>query len=598
MQDQNNVFFAIALSIVILISWQYFFATSFLGKQTPQKASQSGSIAIGAKSRPQAPGIESQPAAIPTTQQLTRQVALARSQRIAIDTPRLKGSIALTGGRIDDLSLAQYRETSDPKSPAVELLSPSGSPHPFYAEFGWISTSGMNLRVPTAETVWDQVGSGRLEIGHPIALVWQNDQGLEFRRTISVDDKYLFNIRDEVANKGQLNIVLAPYALVSRHNPPAALGYYLLHEGAIGVLGGQGLQEITYKVLDDKKRMTFNPENAWLGFTDKYWAAILIPDASAHLQAEFSASPLGTLKTYQVDYVQETQTIGPGGTGSAETRLFAGAKEVGIVDGYDKTLNLNHFDLLIDWGWFRFITKPMFALIDYIFRLVGNFGAAILIVTLILKVTFFPLANKSYASTAKMKALQPQIQLIRESFADDKMKQQQATMDLYKKEKINPIAGCLPTLIQIPVFFSLYKVLFITIEMRHAPFFGWIKDLSAPDPTNLFNLFGLIPYNPLSLPVIGGFLVIGAWPLIMGFTQWMQMKLTPASPDPTQAAIMNWMPIIFTFMLASFPAGLVIYWTWNNSLSVIQQSIVMRRNGVRIGLLDNLRAMFSKRSNE
>jgi len=320
-----------------------------------------------------------------------------------------------------------------------------------------------------------------------------------------------------------------------------------------------------------------------------------LPATSSPLLAEFSASALGTLKTYQAEYLQDAQTIAPGGTASVTARLFAGAKEVAILDDYDKALHLNRFDLAIDWGWFRFITKPMFTLIDTVFRLVGNFGVAILIVTLMLKIAFFPLANKSYASAAKMKALQPQIQLIRETFRDDKVKQQQATMELYRKEKINPIAGCLPTLIQIPVFFSLYKVLFVTIEMRQAPFFGWIKDLSAPDPTNVFNLFGLIPYDPVSLPLLGGFLVIGAWPLLMGLTQWLQMKLTPASPDPAQAAVLNWMPVIFTFMLAKFSAGLVIYWTWNNSLSLIQQSIVMRRNGVRIELWDKFRAIFRKK---
>jgi YidC/Oxa1 family membrane protein insertase len=524
-----------------------------------------------------------------------RQQALARSQRVAIDTPRLRGSIALTGGRIDDLALVQYREATDPKSPAIELLSPSGSRQPFYAEFGWVDASNFNLKVPTSETIWRQLGSDSLGVGRPVTLVWQNGQGLEFRRTISVDDKYLFGIRDEVANSGQTAVTLAPYALISRHNPPPTLGYYLLHEGAIGVLGDQGLQEVTYKALDDKKRITFDLGNAWLGFTDKYWAAALLPDTSSHLQAEFSASSLGTLKTYQADYVQDSQTIAPGGTGVAATRLFAGAKEVAILDGYDKALHLNRFDLAIDWGWFRFITKPMFSLIDAIFRLVGNFGVAILIVTLMLKIAFFPLANKSYASAAKMKALQPQIQLIRESFADDKVKQQQETMELYRKEKINPIAGCLPTLIQIPVFFSLYKVLFVTIEMRQAAFFGWIRDLSAPDPTNVFNLFGLIPYDPVSLPLLGGFLMVGAWPLVMGFTQWLQIKLTPASPDPAQSAILGWMPVIFTFMLAKFSAGLVIYWTWNNSLSILQQAIVMRRNGVRIELWDSFRAGFTKR---
>jgi YidC/Oxa1 family membrane protein insertase len=341
--------------------------------------------------------------------------------------------------------------------------------------------------------------------------------------------------------------------------------------------------------------MAFNIGHAWLGFTDKYWAAILLPETSSQLHAEFSASSLGALRTYQADYVQEAQTIAPGGTATATTRLFAGAKEVAILDGYAKALDLDRFDLAIDWGWFRFITKPMFTLIDTIFRWVGNFGVAILAVTLMLKIAFFPLANKAYASAAKMKALQPQLQSIRENFGNDRVKQQQATQELYRKEKINPIAGCLPTLIQIPVFFALYKVLFVTIEMRQAPFFGWIRDLSAPDPTNVFNLFGLIPYDPVSLPLLGGFLALGAWPLLMGFTQWVQVRLTPASPDPTQSAVLNWMPVIFTFMLAKFSAGLVIYWTWNNSLSIVQQSIVMRRNGVRIELWDKIRAMFGRR---
>jgi YidC/Oxa1 family membrane protein insertase len=597
MHDQNNVFYAVALSLVILISWQYFFATSFRGKPAAPKTAQVGVIAPGAASRPQAQATPT--AAIANAQQpFSRQQALARSQRIGIDTPRVRGSIALTGGRIDDLSLVQYRETTDPRSAAIRLLSPSGSPQPFYAEFGWVDASSAHLDVPGSETVWRQQGSDSLGVGHPVTLVWQNNQGLEFRRTISVDDKYLFNIRDEVANNGKTAVVLAPFALISRHNPPPGLGYYLLHEGAIGVLGDQGLQEVSYKTLDEKKRMTFDPGDAWLGFTDKYWAAILLPEPSSHLRAEFSASSLGALRTYQADYAQATQTVEPGGTASATARLFAGAKEVAVLDGYNKALHLNRFDLAIDWGWFRFITKPMFTLIDAIFRLVGNFGVAILIVTLMLKVAFFPLANKSYASAARMKALQPQLQAIRESFDGDKIKQQQATMELYRKEKINPIAGCLPTLIQIPVFFSLYKVLFVTIEMRQAPFFGWIKDLSAPDPSNVFNLFGLIPYDPVSLPLLGGFLMVGAWPLLMGFTQWIQMKLTPTSPDPTQSAILSWMPVIFTFMLAKFSAGLVIYWTWNNSLSVIQQGIVMRRNGVRIEPWDRFRARFAKRKTD
>src|SRR3984893_13503480 len=336
MHDQNNVFYAVALSIVILITWQYFFATSFLGKSTTPKTSQIGTIAPGAEIRPQ-----TQAVAIPPTQrseQFSRQAALARSRRIAIDTPRLKGSIALTGGRIDDLALVQYRETTDPKSKAIELLSPSGSPQPFYAQFGWVDGSGTNLKVPTSETVWIQQGSQNLGVGRPVTLSWQNGQGLEFRRTISVDDKYLFSIHDEVANSGQTAVTLAPYALISRHSLPPTLVYYLLHEGAIGVLGDNGLQEVTYKTLDEKKRIAFTPNNAWLGFTDKYWAAVLLPETSSRLQAEFSASALGTLKTYQADYLGDAQTIAPGGTASVTARLFAGAKEVAILDGYDKAL--------------------------------------------------------------------------------------------------------------------------------------------------------------------------------------------------------------------------------------------------------------------
>ena len=571
MHDQNNVFLAIALSVIVLITWQYFFATSFLHKEAGRTAPQFDRIVPR----------EQTLTAFPPAQrsgELSRQEALGRSPRVAIETQRLRGSISLTGGRIDDLSLAQYHETTDPKSPAIELLSPSGSAQPFYAEFGWVNASGATLSLPTSETTWRQIGSNNLGVGQPVRLVWQDGQGLEFRRTISVDDKYLFTVRDEVENNGQAPVTLAPYALISRHNPPPTLGSYLLHEGAIGVIGDDGLQELTYKTLDEKKRVPFAANSAWLGFTDKYWAAVLAPQASASLHAEFASSELGSLKTYQADYVQETQTIAPGATASATAHLFAGAKEVAVVDGYRKTLELDRFDRLIDWGRLWFITKPMFSLIDYLFRLVGNFGVAILIVTFLLKVAFFPLANRSYASMARMKALQPKMQLIRERFADDRAKQQEAMLELYRTEKINPIAGCLPTLIQIPVFFALYKVLFVTIEMRHAPFFGWVHDLSAADPTNVFNLFGLLPYDPSAVPLIGAFLVIGAWPLMMGLSQWTQMKLTPASPDPTQAAIMNWLPVIFTFSLAKFSVGLVIYWTWNNLLSTLQQLIVMRRH--------------------
>ena len=601
MNDSKNTILAIVLSGLVLLIWQYFFGLPYLEKQkqAQQPPQQQSQPVTGAPARPQEPGSAAQLPTAPVTGQpehpLTRGEALGKSQRIEVDTPQIRGSIALTGGRIDDVSLKRYHETIDPNSPNIELLSPSGSPHPFYAEFGWLASPGSATKLPGSDTVWRQQGSGGLGVDRPVTLIWDNGEGLEFRRSISVDDKYLFSVRDEVINKGQAPVTLSPFALISRHGTPPTLGYYILHEGLIGELGDK-LEEVTYKTIDDKKTMPFQDvSNGWLGFTDKYWAATLLPDISARLQASFTAGTIGTLRTYQTAYVLDPQTPQPGGTAAVDARLFAGAKEVATIDAYAQQLKLNNFDKLIDWGYLYFITKPMFKLIDYFFRLVGNFGVAILIVTVLVKLLFFPLANKAYASMAKMKALQPQMQAVRERYPDDKVKQQQEMMELYKREKINPVAGCLPIVVQIPVFFALYKVLFITIEMRHAPFFGWIKDLSAPDPTTVFNLFGLIPWDPSHLPLLGPFLMLGAWPLVMGVTMWLQMKLNPAPPDPTQQMIFNWMPLIFTFMLASFPAGLVIYWAWNNLLSVIQQSIIMHKNGAKIELFDNLKSLFAKR---
>ena len=603
MTDNKNTILAIVLSALVLLGWQYFFAVPQEKARQEQLQAQKQNLPTPAQpgqpsqpptqsGTPQIPGQAGAPAAAAT---VDRAAALAASPRVAIATGSLQGSIALKGGRIDDLALIKFRETVDPKSPPIILLSPSGTADPFYAEFGWTGTAGANVKLPTSETVWKQTSSGTLSVSHPVTLTYDNDEGLEFRRTIAVDDKYLFTIKDEVTNKGSSPVSLYPYALISRHGTPPTAGYYILHEGLIGVLGDSGLQEYTYKNIVEKKAVNFDVTNGWLGITDKYWAATLLPDTTARLRARFSTGTLGTVPTYQTDYLLDAQTVAPGATASVNARLFAGAKEVAVVNDYDKQLKLNRFDLLIDWGWFYFITKPLFIAIDYLYRLVGNFGLAILIVTVLIKIAFFPLANKSYASRAKMKAVQPQMTALRERYADDKAKQQQELMELYKREKINPLAGCLPIAIQIPVFFSLYKVLFVTIEMRHAPFFGWIHDLSAQDPTNVFNLFGLIPFDPTVLPVIGSFLHLGAWPLIMGVTMWVQMKLNPAPPDPTQQMIFNWMPLIFTFMLANFPAGLVIYWAWNNSLSVLQQSVIMRKHGAKIELFDNIKALFAKK---
>jgi YidC/Oxa1 family membrane protein insertase len=605
MTDNRNTILAVILSGLVLIAWQYFYNVPQMERQRALQQTQ----AELAKPAPQAtPGSPTPQPGTPTPSAnapAANQPASATTPRIKISTPRLSGSISLKGARIDDLALIQFRETVNPASPPIILFSPSGTAEPYYAEFGWVPASGSTVRLPDRDTQWQQEGSGDLTPTSPVTLKYDNGDGLTFRRTISIDEKYLFMLKDDVSNVGSAPVTLYPFALISRHGAPPVSGYYILHEGLIGYLGDKGLQEYGYKKIDDDKIVNFKVTNGWLGITDKYWASALLPDTNAQLQARFSSNPVGPIRTYQTDYLLDPQTIAIGGTGTANARLFAGAKEASVVGinfplaghgGYNKQLDLNHFDLLIDWGWFYFITKPMFLALDWFYHLIGNFGVAILLVTVLVKLLFFPLANKSYASMAKMKSVQPQLAALKERYPDDKVKQQQEMMEIYKKEKINPVAGCLPIALQIPVFFSLYKVLFVTIEMRHAPFYGWIKDLSAPDPTTIFNLFGLIPFDPMVLgPHLGPYLMLGVWPIIMGITMWIQMKINPAPPDPTQKMIFDWMPLIFTFMLASFPAGLVIYWAWNNLLSVLQQSFIMRKNGVKVELFDNLRATFAKK---
>ncbi|KAB0267615.1 membrane protein insertase YidC [Microvirga brassicacearum] len=606
MRNENkNLIVAIALSMAILIGWQYFFAAP---EAERQRAAQQQSAQVnpnapatsGTPAQAPAPGAVPSPPAVSVAE--SREAALSRSPRVAIDTPAIRGSLNLRGGRIDDVLLRNFHETVDANSPSIVLFSPSGTQNPYYAEFGWVGAQPDSL--PGPNTLW-AADKNALTPASPVTLTWDNGQGLVFRRVVSVDDKFMFTVKDSVDNRGSAPVTLHPYGLVSRHGTPTTLGYYVLHEGLIGVLGDQGLQEFTYATLDKGEpvsgqntlgKIWDNAVGGFVGITDKYWAAAVVPDQTQPFQGSFTARQDPAGKVYQANILGGVQTLQPGATTETTKRLFAGAKEVAVVDQYQDTYSIKNFDRLIDWGWFYFITKPLFKVLDFFYRLVGNFGVAILIVTVILKIIFFPLANKSYASMAKMKAVQPEMTSIRERYADDKLKQQQALMELYKKEKINPVAGCWPVLIQIPVFFALYKVLFVTIEMRHAPFFGWIRDLAAPDPTSVFNLFGLLPYNPGSVPMIGSFLMLGAWPLIMGITMWLQMKMNPEPPDPVQKQIFAWMPVIFTFMLGSFPAGLVIYWAWNNLLSVTQQGFIMRRNGVKIELWDNLRGLFGKKS--
>ncbi|MCJ8144986.1 membrane protein insertase YidC [Ancylobacter sp. A5.8] len=597
--ENRNMIVAIVLSMAILIAWQYFSGVPHMEaqRQAEQQTAQQSATTVNSDgtTAPVAPGATAPaPNAVPA-RAMTRDEALARTPRVAIETPSVIGSISLRGGRIDDLSLKNYRETVNPDSPIIVLLSPSGGPNPFYSEFGWVPAAGANVKVPGADTIWTAPEGAKLTPQAPLVLTFDNGEGLTFRRTISIDDNYMFHVVDDVENATAASVALHPFALVSRHGTPHTLGYYILHEGLIGVTSEAGLHEIKYNAIAESKSETFPSVGGWLGITDKYWAATVIPGAEEKVQARFSATSHGADLTYQTDFLGDAVTVAPGAKGTTDGRLFAGAKVVQLVDGYQTQYNIDRFDLLIDWGWFYFITKPLFLVIDWIYRFVGNFGVAILVVTVMLKGVFFPLANKSYASMAKMKAVQPEIAALKERYGDDRVKLQQEMMEIYKKEKINPIAGCLPILIQIPVFFALYKVLFVTIEMRHAPFFGWIKDLSAPDPTTIFNLFGLIPWDPGTVPVIGHFLLLGVWPIIMGITMWVQMKLNPAPPDPTQKMIFDWMPLVFTFMLSSFAAGLVIYWAWNNTLSVIQQSIIMRRHGVKVELWGNVKGLFVRK---
>jgi YidC/Oxa1 family membrane protein insertase len=521
---------------------------------------------------------------------------------VTIDTPSIGGSIDLKGGKIDDVILKDYRETIDPKSPNIRLFSPPGAPNAYWAETGFVSSGG--AKTPNLDTVWTP-DRKTLTVEQPVTLTWDNGAGLVFKRVIAVDDKYMFTITDSVVNSGTTPAIVQTFGLILRHGRPNVAGYSVLHEGFVGVITGGAasqiaitlpVQEVTYAAIEkDAGRVrAYSGDGGWLGFTDKYWGSAVIPDQTAPIEARFSASGTVQPVDYQADFLGKEQTVEPGTSFETKTRVFAGAKEVSTIDNYETNLGIKKFSLMIDWGWFWMITIPMFRLLDAIYKVVGNFGIAILIVTVLVKLAFFPLANRSYQSMAKMKMIQPKIAALKDLYPDDKAKQQQEQMALFKREGVNPVAGCLPMVIQIPVFFALYKVIFITIEMRHAPFFGWIRDLSAPDPTNVFTLFGLIPWDPTVLPVVGHFLALGVWPLIMGVSMFFQMKMNPEPADPVQKSMFAWMPVIFTFMLGTFPAGLVIYWTWNNTLTVIQQYYIMTKAGVKVELWDNLFKLFAR----
>ncbi len=584
MTDQKNLILAIVFSVGIILLFQVFYEMPRLREQERlrelQEASEQQREAV---TRPaptaegRAPDAEALGQALdPGTgvaAATSREGALAQTQRVDIDNGRVLGSIALRGGRIDDITLADYRQYLSPTAPDVELLNPVGVSTPYFAEFGWVATGGVT--VPDGETVWETTGD-RLTATEPVDFRWNNGEGLIFKKRISLDENFMFTIARSVENASGETATLYPYGLITRWPTPDIMGFFILHEGPIGVLDGT-LKEIDYSTLQGGEPQRFESTGGWLGFTDKYWLGALIPDQAETLEANFRHTLRQGEDRYQVDYLGQARVIPAGGQVTVTDRVFAGAKEVNLLDIYSARYGIPLFDRAVDFGWFYFLTKPIFHVLTWLYAILGNYGLAILALTLIVKLLFYPLANKSYRSMSQMKKLQPEMVKLRERYENDKQKMQQELMALYKREKVNPLAGCLPILVQIPVFFALYKVLFVSIEMRHAPFFGWVQDLSAPDPTSIFNLFGLLPFDPPS------FLMIGIWPLLMGVTMFLQFKLNPQPADPIQAKVMMFLPLMFIFLFATFPAGLVIYWTWNNVLSIAQQWLIMKRMGVKMG---------------
>lgn len=591
--NQSNILIAIVLSMAVLLGWSYFVAGPQMevekARQTAQSKTKDGTTPPAGESA-NTPSVTAPAAAIGAVKPATREQGIAASPRIAIETPSLKGSIALKGGILDDLSLLKHRETVDPKSPHIVLFSPLSEAGGYFARLGWIA-SGKPVKLPDSETLWTAKTPGPLTPTSPVTLEWANGEGLTFRRIVSVDENYMFSINEEVENKSAGDVALRPFARLFRFGAPKTPSVWIQHEGLLGVPGDAGLQEITFYDAAAEPPVRFEGKTGgWVGITDKYWASAIIPDQkvsySATLEGEAAKDAKG-LPMFLAEFETEPTVVAAGSVASVKTNVYAGAKQAAIIEKYQDDLGIEKFDLMIDWGWFYFLTKPMNHAITWLYGILGNFGLAILTLTVIVKLLFYPLANKSYVSMAKMKKLQPQMEALRERHKDDKSRMQQELMQLYQKEKINPAAGCLPILVQIPVFFALYKVLFTSIDMRHAPFVGWIQDLSAPDPTSIFNLFGLLPFG------VPEFLLVGVWPLIMGVTMWIQMQLNPPQPDPVQQQIFSWMPLIFTFLLATFPAGLVIYWAWNNILSILQQWYITQKEGAEIHLMANLRRTFA-----
>jgi YidC/Oxa1 family membrane protein insertase len=562
--DSKNVLMAVILSTVIIVGWQVLVVDPEL-KKTKTEATKIEQTTSANNGKPSAPSINNK---LPAPQKLiSRTEAVSSEQRVRLENEKLTGSISLNGALIDDVVLKTYKETLDKNSKQVVILNPKKMNTGYYLESGWASAN--NLKVPDNNSVWTLVKNKSLTPQTPIELEWDNKNGLIFNKKIEIDNQYLFKITESIKNNSKNKVDLFHYSQITRKEKPPVQDFYILHEGLVGVID-ESLQEQKYDDIKEKNEK-YQGTEGWVGITDKYWLTAIVPQKKEAFNAEFAFND-----SYKANYILTNPTsIETGKTNSRSAQLFIGAKEVNVIDGYTKTADIKKFDLAIDWGWFYFFTKPLFFIIDYLYKFCGNFGIAIVLLTAGIRLLFFPLANYSFASMAKMKALQPEMVRLKDLHKDDKQKIQLEMMALYRKEKINPVSGCLPMLIQIPFFFAIYKMLFVTLEMRHAPFFGWIQDLSAPDPTSLFNLFGLIPWSPPS------FLIIGVWPILMGVSMWVQQKLNPAPTDPIQAKIFAFFPLFLTVMLASFPSGLVVYWTVNNVLTMAQQYIIIRKTTIK-----------------
>jgi YidC/Oxa1 family membrane protein insertase len=596
MDDQNkNLILATALSFIVILVWFILFPPP-----EPTQLDPNAPVAESGVALPTAPAATGTAAQSTSDAPESDTSALATAPRIAIETDRVKGTLSLLGGRIDELALKDYRTTLDEGAPIVDLLAPTGSSSPYYALYGWAPGAGLSFeQVPGPNTIWSADTGATLTAETPITLTWDNGAGLLFSRTVSIDENYMFSVEQSVQNTGSGSVSLAPYGILARHGEPQDLkNFFILHEGVVSMSDGE-LAEIDYSDMPDfdvdpregaRAEVTQVSNNGWIGFTDHYWMTTLIPADGAFKSA---VKYDDRRDIYQTETVMPTQTLAPGASTTVTSQLFAGAKEWATIRNYE-TAGVDGFLDSIDWGWFFFLTKPIFAVLHYLNVLIGNMGWAIIGLTLLIKAVLFPLAYKSYVSMAKMKELQPEMEKIKEKAGDDRQKLQQEMMQLYKKEKVNPASGCLPIMLQIPIFFSLYKVIFVTLELRHAPFLGPFQDLSAPDPTSFFNLFGLLPFGSPEPGSIMALIFIGILPLLLGISMWLQQKLNPSPTEPTQAMIMAWMPWVFMFMLGGFASGLVVYWIANNTITFTQQYLIMRSQGFTPDVFGNIKSSFKK----